>query len=442
MNKAPRFEEIQRAEVSRAIRDFFAVRLLVLPLGLVVVCVVLFFDPSLMRRTLVASMYVAISILFVVQYARHKRGSDLSGLLWMNGVVLTIAQTKLVVATGGVDSPLFPAMVIMAFVVSIFLTPRWVRICLGIQIAATLALTVVQASGRVQLVPSFFGVSEAPSPSPLLWTRGLFGVLFLLGAMRVASRTRRTFDAVGESAIRARDESLESYAQETRALTTMAGEIAHELKNPLATVKALAHLVAKDADGKSAERLNVLRREVDRMQTILEEFLNFSRPLVPLTQAEVRLDALCADVALLHESVALERKVNVISPSEIELTAFCDARKVKQILINLVQNAIAASPAGGEIRIAVTSTSFEGEPAVMVAVVDQGGGLPEAIAPHVFDAGVTTKAGGSGLGLTVSRALARQHGGDLALRSTPSGCVGELVLPCRRAEQERAGEAA
>jgi signal transduction histidine kinase len=442
MNKAPRFEDIQRVEVSRAVADFLAWRLIALPVGLVLVAVVFAFDTNVLRRALIGTLFVAVTIIFVAQYLKYRRGGDAAAVISMNGVLLTVAQLKLVVATGGVESPLFPAMVIAAFLVAMFLTPRWAKICIWLQIASTMALTVLQASGRVQLLPEFLGASATASPASLLWVRGGFGCAFLFSVMRVGARVRRAFDAVGESAVRARDESLESYAHETRAITTMAGEIAHELKNPLATVKGLAQLVAKDAEGKSAERIGVLRREVDRMQGILEEFLNFSRPLVPLTQREVRLDELCADVVLLHESVAAERKVSVVPPSATGLTARCDPRKVKQILINLLQNALAASPAGAEIRFAVEAAANDGESMVRVTVADQGPGLPAEIAAHVFEAGVTNKPGGSGLGLTVSRALARQHGGELALKSSSHGCVGELVLPRRGAQIEREGEAA
>ena len=176
-----------------------------------------------------------------------------------------------------------------------------------------------------------------------------------------------------------------------------------------ATVKGLTQLMAREAGRpQPAERLQVLAGEVVRMQGILEEFLNFTRPLVPLTVSRVDLGELCDEALVLHEGLAAGQGVRLERVGSAHVDAVCDPRKVKQVMMNLLHNAIEASPERGHVTVSV-SEPRPGE--AHVAVRDNGLGLALELGGRAFDAGVTTKAKGSGLGLTVARALARQHGG-------------------------------
>jgi signal transduction histidine kinase len=169
------------------------------------------------------------------------------------------------------------------------------------------------------------------------------------------------------------------------------------------------------------------------MQGILDEFLNFSRPLVPLALGETDVGELVHEVAALHEGMARERGVEL----EVDAPAVrvrCDPRKVKQVLINLVQNALDASPRGAAVELHALGATGGG---ARVRVLDRGRGLDPALGDAVFSPGVTSKPSGSGLGLTIARSLARQHGGDLSLAPRPGGgTVAELVLPDRPAERD------
>jgi signal transduction histidine kinase len=234
---------------------------------------------------------------------------------------------------------------------------------------------------------------------------------------------RNAFRSATQRALDARDDVLTTHEENTRALTIMTAEIAHELKNPLASVKGLAALLDREAEGKNHERLTVLRREVDRMQEILDSFLNFTRPVVPLQVGAVELKDLVEQVVALHEGMAHERGVSLRVDAK-ELSVKADVRKLKQVLINLVQNALHVTGAEGAIDLVVRPDAN----GASVLVMDRGPGVQNA--ERAFEAGVTTKDRGSGLGLTVSRLLARQHGGDVRLLPRDGGgTIAELTLP-------------
>jgi signal transduction histidine kinase len=287
------------------------------------------------------------------------------------------------------------------------------------------------------LVPELFGGAQPLEQGPAPFVSAALYTVILIAAARVARALQQLFEELFNEALEERDRSLALHAEQSRTLTMLTSEIAHELENPLASIKGLSALVAKDVHGRAAERTQVLRGEVDRMQTILDEFLNFSRPLVPLILADTDLGALARDVARLHEGSAAERGVRIELVSEAAVSLACDPRKVRQVLINLVQNALEASPAQSMIDLTVERAAN----GVRVAVRDRGPGLSAQLGERVFEAGVTSKEYGSGIGLVVARSLARQHGGDVTLKeAADGGLTATLELP-RHPPEDRAAAA-
>ena len=134
------------------------------------------------------------------------------------------------------------------------------------------------------------------------------------------------------------------------------------------------------------------------MEEILQGFLTFSRPLVPLSQEEVDLQELCRSALTLHEGIAHARNVLLKMRAERSVSVSCDPRKVQQILINLLQNAIQASPPGASVDLSLHSVAG----AARVEIRDHGPGVLPALVGHLFEPGLTSKPTGSGLGLTVA----------------------------------------
>lgn len=429
--KPPDLKEIQHATQTRFFGLFIWARLAIVPLVVLLASWIGINDQTPWRRALMGLAILGISsvsIWDVVNFSRKKTATTRP--IYRNIFATNFSICVIILATGSLESPILPLIVVAGLSNSLLPSPIVGRILvIGFQIPMVWLYAVISVYGLMpRAMPDVFGGGAGDgSNHVLLWTTAVILTAALIAFIGVGSRLRKAFESMLEKVIKDRDESLRLHSDAARTLTTLSGEIAHELKNPLASIKGLSALLARKLEGQEAERLEVLRREVDRMQSILQEFLNFSRPLVPLALEETDLSELCRDVADLHEGLAREKSISIDVESAGSLSSVCDRRKIKQVLINLLQNAIDASPRGGAIRLAVDELD---EVEVVLRVMDEGPGLEEDAEETLFDAGVTTKSKGSGLGLTVARAIARQHGGELTLENgSQGGCIAEMILP-------------
>lgn len=416
----PGIDEIQQIEFGRLFSRFARLRMMIVPLAGTAAVALGVMAPQPWRWGVLASVVVGVSTLGVFEIIRLRRQGFLRDMLWLNVVGMSLAQLGVIFATGALESPLLPVLPPMAVVGSALLGRRpALALLTGPQLLAVVLFTFGEVGGWLPDVnlPAFGGGVRAGHNDAALWTAGLLMVCFILVATALGLLIRSALDQMLERALEARSDELSAHAAHAAELTALSGEIAHELKNPLATIKGLGALLAGDLNGRPAERLAVLRGEVDRMQGILEEFLNFSRPLVPLSLGPVELGRLVGEIAELHEGLAAGRGLRLEVESPAPVTGRCDPRKVKQILINLVQNALEASPRGGLVTLRVSQDGDQ----MRVEVLDRGPGLDQGSAARVFEPGVTTRDQGSGLGLTIARALARQHGGDVTLEPREGG---------------------
>jgi signal transduction histidine kinase len=393
------------------------------------VTVAAFLDPAPWRGPLVLLDLIAFAGLLVHNARLRRSGRPMRA----NLATAIVFQTVLLFATGGLDSPLLGFTAALATLIGGRVgSPGLV----ALQLATIWAAALAQTRGfPPDVVPSVFGGKEhGHSPALLLATAG--GYSLCIGISYITGRKLfGGYAAALTESVRAREELLAETAAHGRELQAVSGEISHELKNPLATIRGLVELMALDAPTeRNAERLAVLQRETVRMQSSIEELLNLARPLSPLELGLVDLARVCQEVCALHEGVA-EAAGLTLEVRRARLAAHADERKLKQILMNLLQNAIDASPRGGVVTVSVHD---EGDRAALV-VADAGHGLDPELGARLFEPGVTTKERGAGLGLTIARSLARQHGGDLVLCArAPRGCEARVTLPRRSAEVKEA----
>jgi two-component system, NtrC family, sensor histidine kinase HydH len=430
MNLPAGHEEIEKKELTRLFGHLVRGRVFALPVVGTLALWLAWIEPAPWRKVALAAAAAFMTVFFVAELVRFRIVGFAPRAISRNLGIATVAVPAICGITGGLESPFVYVVFPIVIITALFVPSPLSWVLNAVDVAGLWVLAWLGASGAVPdfHLEAFGGAAHAPVPANL-YAHAAGLSLVLLAASGAGRGLRGIFEGILRRGLAAQQESLRAHAERAQELTALSAEIAHELKNPLASVKGLAGLLSRElSEGKGAERLGVLRREVDRMQGILDEFLNFSRPLVPLALGETDVGALCREVAALHEGLAHERGV-AFELRVVRVATRCDPRKVKQVLINLVQNAIDATPPGRAIEV---EASAEPDGGARVRVLDRGPGLDPAVAAAAFDPGVTTKPRGSGLGLTIARALARQHGGELALRPRDGGgAVAELTLPAR-----------
>ncbi|MDF1662096.1 MAG: ATP-binding protein [Planctomycetota bacterium] len=218
----------------------------------------------------------------------------------------------------------------------------------------------------------------------------------------------------------ARDARLELKVQseKLKAIRTMAASVAHEIRNPLNAIQNSVGLLRRDLDlsGDDEELLEIVHEETLRISNIVQQFLKFARP-APAMMELGDIGSLIRDTMTLlnnDERVTEHHSFDLELPDDLPMARH-DKDKVKQIMWNLLTNALDALPKGGHIGVKARALDDSG---VEISVRDNGPGIPAAILPKIFEPFMTSKSRGSGLGLAIVKAIMDSHGGDLRIKTS------------------------
>jgi signal transduction histidine kinase len=332
--------------------------------------------------------------------------------------------------TGGLASPLLVTGAVTMAAAAIKLPdPPWLRqVVFAVFLLGFIALAALSRSAAGVLAGPLATAGGWSSPEYL--GIALLGAAFAMtGVYGIGCAMTKGYERAALELAERREEVCSENEERTRALEGMAARLAHEVKNPLAAIRALSTHMARNAtDVKTADRLAIVAAEADRLQSVVEGFLSFSRGLDDLNLTPVNPHEVARELAVLLETRAAEAGVVLDVSGDAALVLDADARKLRQALLNVVLNAIQASPREATVQVTVGATS-EG---ARIAVHDGGVGMTPEVLDRIRKPYFTTKEGGTGLGVAVARGLVEQHGGRLEFKSaTGKGTTVTITLPMK-----------
>ncbi len=370
--------------------------------------------------TLVATLAFVASLLFTsasMLYSARRQGVLGDTFFYVQMIFdLLLVTTVVHLTQSGTPSQLAPLYILVIAVSALVLPAAGVLLIAMLGDVLYFGVTIVDQATAFDL--------------PVLVQLGIFGAV-ALGCGYIGSRLREGHAGREEmeaelAAFRLREtdiERLHTRAERLEAVAELSASLAHEIKNPLASIRSAAELLAKvpAADDDTRTLTTLVQRESDRLSRLLSEFLDFARTGVTSVR-RVNL------VEIAHHAAALvaahpDKPENVIIHEVFPSTPLVvvgDDDLLHRAIFNLLLNAVQASPPGGEVRLEAAELAYHQLPAqaerftrgaIMLQVTDQGPGIADSVNERLFEPFVTTKVGGTGLGLSiVHRAVEAHHG--------------------------------
>jgi len=365
---------------------------------------------------LYADMVLLLVYLSLIVLARRKpAGSEKRRLLY-----LIIACTA-AIATYSVP-PLFNMIIagMLYFILIMITHPHLTELHDLMARALVILILTLFASVVFSLVVGFFG--KGPAPSFTLVFMVSFLILIAIGPFQIILKRMATgiypdikdvftspFDL---------DEKLER--EKALLLEKMAPILAHEIRNPLGSIKGAAQILRSEAESEEQRNLlDVITEEVNRLNRVVSQFLDYARPHAPDLKPQSIHDVIEKALTVI-ETNALASRIDFQKEFHPDLPPVpIDREQILQVILNIVLNAVEAMPEGGALTVRTSRIERDTGDAVGISIRDTGRGIRREELRQIFTPFFTTKERGVGLGLAVCLRIIRNHGGRIRVKSIP-----------------------
>lgn len=294
------------------------------------------------------------------------------------------------------------SVITMVFFILIYLTEKVFQNIFGY---TSLTLSLISATTLTAL---FIPLKD--------WTQKFIDNYFFKGSyIQIAEENERLRQDMAEK-------------EKFKAVATLASGMAHEIRNPLQAIKTFSEYLPGKLDDKEflLKFSRIANDEVNRIDRLIQQMLNFSRPSTPLKE-KTDMAGLINDTLMFLDSKFIAGRVRVVKDFCAEPPALeADPNQIRQALMNIFLNAIDAMPDGGTLNIAIHPLDHY----LLIRIADTGKGIAATDLPHIFDPFFTRKDHGTGLGLAVTKGIIHEHGGEISVESRlGQGTTFTLRLP-------------
>jgi two-component system sensor histidine kinase HydH len=346
-----------------------------------------------------------------------RRGRRLTALAWAQIALDQLTWTAIVYVSGGAASGAVSFYALTCLVGAVYVGVRGALGAAALGMALYALLCAGFALGWIHPPPDQVWESYPGHGSQItypLLVNGLGVVVVALLSGYLAERLRLTGGALEAATARAQE------AERLAVLGRIAAGLAHEIRNPLGSIKGSIEMLRESPALSDEDRLlcDIVQRETRRLNDLVGDMVDLSRPHEPRAEA-TDVAGLAREVVALASHAERGADVNVrYEGSDGEVIGRCDGAQMRQVVWNLVRNAIQASPAGATVTVRVAAESRN----VGIAVDDEGRGVESGA--RIFDDAFTTRTHGAGIGLAVVRRIIESHapmGAKLSVERAPGG---------------------